>query len=112
LAQFSPNKKLQHWLLYVLLPVIYWYHQLHKTQNPDIKDLYENAWLQAKAAYEIHPVTQTMSEKELEHWRSWAEWATGNFHRASSAVEGRNGVLSQCYRNGGYKHKAKQITWE
>ena len=65
-----------------------------------MKKMYEAAWRKAQAAYAIHPMTQTMSKEELDRWRSWGEWASGNFHRASSAVEGRNGCLSQSYHNG------------
>lgn len=32
-------------------------------------------------------------------WQNWAEEMVGKFHRASSAVEGRNGFLSQIYHN-------------
>ncbi len=92
--------ELSYWLLYILLPVIYWHHQLHKTQNPKMKKLYEAALQKAQAAYAIHPVTQTLSQDDLNDWRSWAEWASGNFHRASSAVEVRNGSLAQSYHNG------------
>ena len=91
---------LKHWLLSVLLPAIYWYHQCQKTQNPEMRKLYVEAWQKAQAAYEDHPLTQTMSKQDLDRWRSWGEWASGNFHRASSAVEGRNGSLSQSYHNG------------
>ena len=94
------GEELTDWLLHILLPVIYWHHQLHKTQNPEIKKLYEAALRQAQAVYAVHPVTQTMSKDDLECWRSWGEWASGNFHRASSAVEGRNGCLAQSYHNG------------
>lgn len=92
--------EIRNWLLYVLLPVVYWYQQFQKTQNPEMRKLYQTAWQKAQAAYAIHPVTQTISEKDLERWRSWAEWASSNFHRASSAVEGRNGYLSQSHHNG------------
>lgn len=100
LAEFKLGTEVSYWLLYILLPVIYWHHQLQKTQNPDMKKLYETAWQAAHVAYAVHPVTQTMSKENLDRWRSWGEWASGNFHRASSAVEGRNGCLSQSYRNG------------
>jgi len=92
--------EVRYWLLHILLPVIYWHHQFHKTQNPEMKKLYETAWYQAQAVYAVHPVPQTMSQDDVEHWLGWAEWASGNFHRASSAVEGRNGCLSQSYHNG------------
>lgn len=90
----------RHWLLYVLLPVIYWYDQLQKTRNPEMREVYETALQKAQAAYAAHPITRTISNKDLDRWRTWAEWASGNFHRASSAVEGRNGALSQSYHNG------------
>ncbi|WP_262967281.1 DUF6399 domain-containing protein [Methylobacter psychrophilus] len=41
-----------------------------------------------------------LSESELERWVAWAEWITRKFHHSSSAVEGRNGFLSQMYHNG------------
>ncbi len=108
LNDFKLEIEVKHWLLYVLLPVIYWHHQLQKTQNPEMKKLYEIAWQQAHAVYAVHPVTEIMTTEDssatlttgLDHWRSWGEWASGNFHRASSAVEGRNGCLSQSYHNG------------
>ena len=37
---------------------------------------------------------------DLERWVTWAERMARNFHRSSSAVEGRNGYLSQMYHNG------------
>jgi len=96
---------IRNWLLYVLLPVIYWYDQLQKTRNPEVREVYEAALQKAQAAYVDHPVTQTISKKELDRWRTWAKWASGNFVQprlpcASSAVEGRNGSLSQSYHNG------------
>ena len=92
--------ELRSWLLQILLPLIYWHHQLHKTQNPEMKKLYEIALRKAQLAYAAHPVTRTISKKDLDRWRSWADWDSNNFHRASSAVEGRNGCLSQSYHNG------------
>lgn len=100
LSKFKLPDTQRHWLLYILLPVIYWHHQFQKTKNPEMKNLYKESWHKAQAVYAVHPITQTMSEANLKHWRSWGEWISNNFHRASSAVEGRNGMLSQCYRNG------------
>jgi hypothetical protein len=108
LSEYEIDEAVREWLLYVLLPVIYWHHQLQKTQNPNMKERYEAVWKKAHAAFAAHPVTRTMSKQDssatlttgLDRWRSWGEWASGNFHRASSAVEGRNGCLSQSYHNG------------
>ncbi|MCP4699587.1 MAG: hypothetical protein GY862_22470 [Gammaproteobacteria bacterium] len=41
-----------------------------------------------------------MSDGEIDRWLAWSEWISGKFHRASSAVEGRNGCLSQMHHNG------------
>lgn len=91
---------IRNWLMYVLLPVIYWHDQLEKTRNPEMRKVYRAALRKAQAAYADHPMTPTVSKKELERWRTWAKWASSHFHRASSAVEGRNGLLSQSYHNG------------
>jgi hypothetical protein len=100
LSEERIGQDVRNWLLFTLLPVIYWYRQLQKTQNPEMKKVYELAWRGAQAAYAAHPPPQTLSKKDMEHWQGWAEWACANFHRASSAVEGRNGYLSQSYHNG------------
>ena len=41
-----------------------------------------------------------MSINDRAHWLTWAENMSRQFHRSSSAVEGRNGCLSQMYHNG------------
>ena len=46
------------------------------------------------------PFTATLPENELQRWLEWAEWMARQFHRSSSAVEGRNGYLSQMYHHG------------
>jgi hypothetical protein len=65
-----------------------------------MKKVYKKAWQQALETWNAHPVTHTMSSLDIDQWLTWAEWMSGNFHRASSAVEGRNGCLSQMYHNG------------
>ena len=90
----------QDWLLYSLLPVIYWAHQMGKADNSDIRRACKKAWKKALADWHAHPMTSTASLDEILQWWSWAEWITDKFHRASSAVEGRNGYLSQMHHNG------------
>ena len=51
-------------------------------------------------AWQMHPLTQSFSSDEMKRWRVWAEWMSDKFQRTSSAVEGRNGCLSQMYHNG------------
>jgi hypothetical protein len=100
LAGYSLTKEEQDWLLYRLLPVIYWHHQMEKAQNIDMKEAYRKAWEKARADWESHSMTVEMSMDEINQWWSWSEWITTKFQRASSAVEGRNGYLSQLYHNG------------
>ena len=100
LAEYEVGKEVKAWLLYALLPVLYWHNQREKTQNPELRKKYDSAWKKALDSFNSHPLTCTISGKEMEKWRSWGEWACNNFHRTSSAVEGRNGYLSQCHHNG------------
>ena len=88
------------WLTSVLLPVIHWHHQLNKTQNSKTKEKYRTAWEQASDAMISHPVTGKITESEMQRWLDWAQWMVRQFHRSSSAVEGRNGCLAQMYHNG------------
>ena len=100
LATFGLEPWLIDWLLFTLLPVIYWHKQMEKTKNPKLKLAYKEAYGQALGAYHANFLTKQISSSEIERWRAWAEWMVGKFQRTSSAVEGRNGWLSQMYHNG------------
>ena len=50
-------------------------------------------------AFEAHTLTQYLSPGVLEGWKQWAMEHVRAFQRASSAVEGRNGYLSQMQHN-------------
>lgn len=88
------------WLMYSLLPVFYWYRQMEKSQNAHHRNKYKQAWQCALKAYLSHSMTTSLSSEEREQWEAWADWMSCQFHRSSSAVEGRNGCLSQMYHNG------------
>ena len=98
LATYALEKDKVNWLLYVLLPVCYWHGQMEKTQNPSSRKKYKRAWEGALAVLQAHPLT--LPSEELKQWQGWAQWMANLFHRSSSAVEGRNGWLSQMYHNG------------
>ena len=100
LAGLSVDETTQYWLTHALLPTVYWHQQLHKTQNPGQREKYRQAWQQAAQNLQTDAFTATLPESELQRWLEWAEWMARNFHRSSSAVEGRNGYLSQMYHNG------------
>ena len=88
------------WLTQSLLPVIHWHHQLNQTQNKETKIKYHDAWVQASHSLNKHPLTHKISSGEIQHWEEWSQGMVRQFHRSSSAVEGRNGCLSQMYHNG------------
>jgi len=94
------DEKTLEGLLYGMLPVVYWDHQSQKTKNPSLKEVYHNAWTTALSHWQNHPLSQSLSAMELQAYLSWANWICSKFHRASSAVEGRNGCLSQMVHNG------------
>ncbi len=100
LIGLSVDEATQDWLIHALLPTVYWHQQLHKTQNPRQREKYRQAWQQAAQRLQADTFTATLPESELQRWLEWAEWMARNFHRSSSAVEGRNGYLSQMYHNG------------
>ena len=52
------------------------------------------------AAWQAHPLSATIAPEQLRQWQAWAEWMCEQFHRSSSAVEGRNGCLAQMYHCG------------
>ena len=94
------NQEKEDWLVHVLLPVVYWHQQMEKSQNPKMKNIYQSMWKVASSTYEIHPMTNTILKEEIEGWFSWADWISKKFQRTSSAIEGRNGYLSQMHHNG------------
>ena len=79
------------WLLHALLPMVYWQQQLRKCRNKSLKPFYQKALLTATQYYRDHSLTKTNDNPQ---WLAWAKWMSSLFQRTTSAVEGRNGVLS------------------
>ena len=95
---YQIDDSLRRWLTRILLPCIYWKNQFIKTKNPELRQIYKLAYENALKKSELHPLTPLFVSQE--QWVSWAEWMVSNFQRSSSAVEGRNGCLSQLRHNG------------
>ena len=57
------------------------------------------AWAAVCAAFDQHAITQRLAPAGLAEWQAWALQRTKAFQRTSSAVEGRNGYLSQMHHN-------------
>jgi hypothetical protein len=100
LQGLAVDKDLEDWLTTTLLPVVYWHRQLRLTQNSQAREHYRKAWTQASHTLEAHPFSATLPDSDIQRWLTWAEWMVRQFHRSSSAVEGRNGCLAQLYHNG------------
>jgi hypothetical protein len=95
LREYAPDSERECWLLHGLLPVVYWHMHVQRTSTASLKKTYEDAYAEAVDRLQRHRLTVTMSDDELARWNSWAEWIVTKFQRTSSAVEGRNGVLSR-----------------
>lgn len=100
LTAMAVNQATQDWLTHTLLPVVYWHQQWQKTKNPRQREKYRLAWERASATLQADKLTATLSDSDMQRWLEWAQWMAGKFYRSSSAVEGRNGYLSQIHHNG------------
>lgn len=109
LQALAVDSELEQWLTASLLPTIYWHQKMRQTKNPGLREKYHQAWQQSVEQLNLHPLTKKLSIDEIQRWKIWAENMAEQFHRSSSAVEGRNGVLSQMYHNGrGFTEKRLQ----
>ena len=64
-----------------------------------------------RAAFAQHPITQRLAPHVLAEWQAWATDRVKAFQRASSAVEGRNGFLSQMHHNQRSLPKQRAKVW-
>jgi hypothetical protein len=95
LAGYGLPADLSEWVCHILLPSIYWQVQTHRTTSGSLRQAYQQAAKQADTRLQAHPLTHVLAAKELSRWQGWARWMVMKFQRTSSAVEGRNGVLSR-----------------
>jgi hypothetical protein len=99
LTQLAMTPRWTQWAEDVLLPLMYWQAQLHRTRHP-VQKAQIALVLQAVAeVFERHPCTRQLKPEVLAGWKAWAAEHAKAFQRASSAVEGRNGYLAQMQHN-------------
>lgn len=89
-----------NWLINYLLPHVYWKNQIKKTSSKPIKKAYKKAYKDSNNQFKNHPRTNMLNSKEIDSLSKWASWMVSEFQRSSSAVEGRNGHLSQIHHEG------------
>jgi len=101
----------KRWVAEVLLPLMYWQQQVARTRCPRRKAKILQALQAMQAAFETHPITQQLAPDILSDWQAWAAERAKTFQRASSAVEGRNGYLSQMHHNHRGLPKRRYKVW-
>jgi len=90
---------------------VYWQEQLSRTRCPRRRAQLLQTLKAVQDAFETHPFTQRLAPEVRAGWQAWAaEWAKA-FQRASSAVEGRNGYLSQMHHNHRGLPKRRYQVW-
>jgi hypothetical protein len=99
LAQMALTPRWKQWVEELLLPLMYWQEQLSRTRCPEQKAQIARTLQAIQDAFERHPCTGRLAPEVLAGWKAWAGEHARAFQRASSAVEGRNGYLSQMQHN-------------
>ena len=90
---------------------MYWEHHVAHTRCVRRKAKLRQAYEAARTALHTHVLTLRLPAQALEQWRTWAMQQVHAFQRASSAVEGRNGVLAQLHRNQRGLPKRRYKVW-
>jgi hypothetical protein len=99
LTPLAMTPRWSQWAEEVLLPLMYWREQLRRTRHPGQKAQIALALKALEEAFERHSCTRQLQPELLADWQAWAAAHAKAFQRASSAVEGRNGYLSQMQHN-------------
>ena len=99
LAQLAMTPRWTQWAEELLLPLMYWQEQLSRTRCPDQKAQIALVLQAVEEAFERHSCPRQLKPEVLAGWKAWAGEHARAFQRASSAVEGRNGYLSQMQHN-------------
>ncbi len=95
LTQQKHDEMTNVWLKEVLLPKIYWQCQLKKCRSKKLRPIYETAYQQSCLKLSQHTITKNVKPELMRQYEEWAKTMVNRFQRTSSAVEGRNGYLSQ-----------------
>lgn len=91
--------------------MVYWDYQVARTRCRRRKAKMQEAWEAVRAAFDQHPITQRLPPQVLADWQAWATDQAQTLQRASSAVEGRNGYLSQMHHNHRGLPKQRYKVW-
>jgi Family of unknown function (DUF6399) len=109
-AALSPMWR--RWAQESLRPLVSWEHQVARTRCARRKAKIRQALEAIQVAFGHHALTHCLPPQALKEWQAWATQRVHALQRASSAVEGRTGALSQLHHNprGLPKHRDKVWT--
>jgi hypothetical protein len=93
-----------------LLPLMYWQDQVSRARGRRRKAHLVRV-LEAVHAALAHPLTAQLPPEVLAGWKAWAAEHVQTFQRASAAVEGRNGYLSQMHHHHRGLPKRRYQVW-
>jgi Family of unknown function (DUF6399)/IclR helix-turn-helix domain len=99
LTHLAMTPRWPQWAEDVLLPLMYWHEQLRRTRHSGQKAQIALVLQAVEEAFERHPCTRQLKSEVLAAGKAWAADHAKACQRASSAVEGRNGSLSQLQHN-------------
>jgi hypothetical protein len=99
LAHAGLSARWRAWAKDCLLPCVYWAHHVTHTRCARRKAKLRKALEASQTAFAHHELPQRLPLHALEEWKTWATQRVRAFQRTSSAVEGRNGYLSQMHHN-------------
>lgn len=110
-SQMTLSRPWTSWIEAHLLPLVYWEQQMARTRCPRRQAKLMAGLDAVRVAFEAHPLTAQLSPEVLGDWKTWAAQHAKTFQRASSAVEGRNGYLSQMHHNHRGLPKRRYRVW-
>jgi hypothetical protein len=111
LEPFRLSPLWRSWVHECLLPLVDWEHQVAHTRCARRKAKLRKALESLQATFHTHAITTQLAPQVLEAWQAWAAQRTKAFQRTSSAVEGRNGYLSQMHHNQRGLPKRRYKVW-
>lgn len=111
LRQVALTPMWTRWVDELLLPLLYWHEQALRTRGSQRKAKVLQALQAVEEAFAAHPITHQLAPEVLAGWQAWAAEHARAFQRASSAVEGRNGYLSQMHHNHRGLPKRRYKVW-
>ena len=110
-SQIALTPRWTTWVEAYLLPLMYWQDQVSRARGRRRKAQFVQVLETVQAAFEAHPLTAQLPPEVLAGLKAWAAEHAKTFRRASSAVEGRNGYLSQMHHNHRGLPKRRYKVW-